>query len=106
MKYIVDGDKVFDTEAEAAEYIADNLDEDMFDDMIDECCGAVEIFNLKYSPSLTLKRIDPIAYNCAFSEWSGSVYSDVNWELERMNDGDVDWFQGFEVEAREEEENV
>lgn len=104
MIYIVDGDKVFDTATDAAQYIADNLDDDMFDDMMDEGCEAVEIFGLKYSPSIVLERVDPIAYRCAFSDWADSVYSDIKYDIERMDDGDADCFYGFEVEVREEEE--
>ena len=40
-----------------------------FDDFLDELCDEVRIGSLTYSPSFVLKRVDPIAYRIAYSEW-------------------------------------
>lgn len=42
MKWIIDG-KEFEDAREAAEYIVDDMSDDVYDDMLDECYGEIEI---------------------------------------------------------------
>lgn len=62
---------------------------DEYDDMLNECNDMVEIGSMAYSPSQVLKSVDPIAYDCGFSEWVDSrdneefeAYQELQSELE------------------------
>ncbi len=47
-----------------------------YDDMLDDCYPEVEIMGLKYSPSVALFRIDPIAYRVGMNDYESSLRSD------------------------------
>lgn len=103
-KWIID-DRWFDDPREAADFIAEHIDEETYDDMLDECYEPVVICGMVYSPSIALYRVDPIAYQVYRSEWEDSVARDIVSELEKMSDGDVDWFCGEDVECIYDEED-
>lgn len=102
MKYIID-DKTFDNANDAANYIAENISEDVYDEMLDECYGEIEICGYSYDASIALYRVDPIAYRCGFSDYTDSLISDIEYELERMDDGDTDTFYDCTVECIDDE---
>lgn len=52
---------------EPKEIEVETISEDQYDDLIDEN-GPIEIMGMKYTASHVLKTIDPIAYNCGFSD--------------------------------------
>ena len=43
--------------------------EEDYDNMLDECYPEVCMGSLSWSPSYVLKELDPIAYNCGFSDF-------------------------------------
>lgn len=47
-----------------------------YDDMLDDCNGDIEIMGMKYCTSRVLREVDPIAYNCGFSDYVSSLYDD------------------------------
>lgn len=47
-----------------------------YDEMIDECAGDVSIFGMTYCASRVLKEVDPIAYNCGFSDYVSQLESE------------------------------
>ena len=51
-----------------------------FDDFINECVEEVVIFGMHYQPAKVLREVDPIAYNCEFSDWESS--QDEEWMCE------------------------
>lgn len=108
MKYIVSADfrqaHEFETASEAAYYITENLGEEPFDEMLDECYEPVKILGYDYSPSLALYRVDEIAYRCAMNDYYDSLSQDIEYDIDRMDDGETETFYGFEVEAVEDEE--
>jgi hypothetical protein len=57
--------------------VEDRYDE--YDDFLDECNETVKIGSLKYSPSYTLKNVDPIAYNCGYSDYTDAY---PQWQCE------------------------
>lgn len=63
------------------EVISDRDLEQQHDDMLDECCDPVKIGTLTYLPSAVLQSVDPVAYNCSFSDWLGTSMDDVVIEL-------------------------
>jgi hypothetical protein len=49
-------------------YIDESNAEQQYDDMLDELYP-VEIGGMSFCASRVLKELDPIAYNCGFSDW-------------------------------------
>lgn len=49
-------------------YIDESDAEQQYDDMLDELYP-VEIGDMSFCASRVLKELDPIAYNCGFSDW-------------------------------------
>ena len=83
------------------EFIIENgVDKEYYNDMLDECYGEVDICSYKWSPSIALERIDPVAYNCGFNDYKDSLYSDLKYELERLTCSEE--FYGYEIEIEEE----
>ena len=80
-------DVICETEQDVRDYIEDFVDEDGYDDSLDEM-GDIEIGCLSYRPSEVLKRVDPIAYRCGYDDWLDSIMSDLVYDLERMDVGD------------------
>ena len=81
------------------------MDDEAYDEMLDECYGQVEIGGLFYSTSLALKEVDPIAYRCGRNDYYDSLREDLECELERMQDGDCDTLYGVELEVVGEEDD-
>jgi hypothetical protein len=48
------------------------LTEEDYNDYLDDCFGTVKIAGLEYLTSRALKELDPIAYDCGFSDWEDS----------------------------------
>lgn len=96
--YKLDNGMTFETAAEAAEFIIETFDDELYDDMLDECYGVVEVCGYTYTASHALYYIDRVAYNCGKNDYYDSIASDIAYELDRMSDGDVDNFYGFEIE--------
>ena len=99
MKFRVDGEvkeaySVYDI-------IESELDENAYDEWLDETCETVTIGSLEYSPSIVLERVDPIAYRCGYSDFLNFLAEDAEYELERYGEANV---CGIEIEAVEEEE--
>jgi hypothetical protein len=45
----------------------------LYDEMLDDCYGEVEICGYKYAASTALKNVDPIAYRVGFSDWIANI---------------------------------
>lgn len=103
MTYLVDGE-TFDNAREAADYIMENCDSELYDEDIDEISGDVQIGSLTYSASHVLKNVDPIAYRCGRSDWEDGEACDIEYELERAETGTTVNFYGFDVEVADDEE--
>ena len=48
--------------------------EEDYDEMLDDCFGPVRVGSLEYSASHVLKKVDPIAYRCGFSDYQEYRY--------------------------------
>ena len=101
-------DKVFYVEFpdDVAQLIIDDLDDDAYDDMLDECYGEVEICGMTYSPSYALYNLDPVAYRCGRDDYYDSFYGDIVYELGRMDYGDTEYFYGYTVELIDDDEET
>jgi hypothetical protein len=49
--------------------LSDSVLEDMFDELLYDCHGDVEICGMRYAASIILFSVDPIAYRCLFNDW-------------------------------------
>ena len=103
MKWLMN-DETYKSAQEVAQEIIDSMDDKYYDEMLDECYGEIDICGIKYSASVALYRVDGIAYNCSRNDYYDSLYSDIVYDLERMDDGEENDFYGFTVEAQEDEE--
>ena len=82
------------TEAEALE---------MYEEMLDDCEGPVELCGMTYSASNVLREIDPVAYRCGFNDYVDSLTDDdifveglTEDEMEPEDDGQPDEAQEWE----------
>ena len=104
MKYIIDETETFTDASAAAQYITDNMDEEEYENMLDECYGEIDVCGYSYSASYALRELDPTAYRCGMADYYDSLSSDIEYDLERADDGDELDFYGFTVECVEDEE--
>ena len=106
MKYIVRRGFIsmeFETAEDAAACISENIPEDVYDEMLDECYRPVEIIGLEYAPSVALRRLDEAAYRCGYSDYCDSLYADILYDIERMDAGDEEEFYRYTVTCEEDE---
>ena len=72
---------------------------EMYEEMLDDCEGPVELCGMTYSASYVLKEIDPTAYRCGFNDYVDSLTDDdifVEGLTESENDGQPDEAQEWE----------
>ena len=85
----------------------DSIDYEEFDQLLDES-GPVEICGIKFDPSRILRELDPIAYNVYSSDWASEELPErraqIEFELDRMYDGEEQDFNGYTVTYHEDEE--
>jgi hypothetical protein len=55
------------------EVLTEHEASEMYDDMLDDCNEEVQVCGMSYNPSRVLKEVDPIAYNCGFSDFCDSL---------------------------------
>ena len=56
--------------------------EELYADMLDECCPSFKCAGIEYAASATLKRVDEVAYDLGMSE-----YVDREWEEHPFRSG-------------------
>jgi hypothetical protein len=54
----------------------------IYDDMLDDCYGMIDVCGYEYDASTALKRIDPIAYNVGFSDYISNCMEEDGYEIE------------------------
>ena len=72
------GKQVYDydyEEGETYEVITEDEATDRFEEMLDEDEWC-KVGGMEFAPSRVLKRLDPIAYNCGFSDYTDSLTYD------------------------------
>lgn len=72
-----------------------------YDDMLDDSSGDINICGCDYSASIALFRVDETAYNVGKNDYQSSVLQDIEYEIERLDDGDSYNNFDIEVECRE-----
>ena len=56
--------------------------EKRFQDWLDEAYGVVTVAGLSYETSSVLPVVDPIAYRCAFADWTSAELEESFYEVE------------------------
>jgi hypothetical protein len=72
---------------------------EMYEEMLDDCEGPVELCGMTYSASHVLREVDPTAYRCGFNDYVDSLTDDdifVEGLTESENDGQPDEAQEWE----------
>ena len=80
------------------EYVDNN-----YDDLINEDNEEYQIGYLTFPASEILKKCDPIAYNCGFSDYESKILEDAQYELENYGSYEING-DTFGIEEEEEEE--
>lgn len=100
VKYLYDGE-MFDDIDEVLDAITDDFDESIYDDMLDDCYGDINICGIDYPASIALYRVDEIAYRCGMNDYIDTILSEISSELESIVEGDTLDMYGVEVEVVE-----
>ena len=70
-------------------YLCDSyLGEEIYNDMLDDCYGYVEIAGIEYATSTAWGQIDPVAYDCGKLDCFDNYYYDIVDELEKLDNGE------------------
>lgn len=99
--YIFNG-KTYENISELMSDIDNEIDiDEHYDDMLDDSFGDINICGCDYSASIALFRVDEITYNVGKYDYQSSVLQDIEYEIERLDDGDGYNNFDIEVECRE-----
>ncbi len=86
--------------------IDDYLDaHSIYDDVLDETYGEIDICGCEYAASVALPRVDECAYNCGRNDYMSGVLEDMKYEIERLSDSETYSNYDIEVECIEEDED-
>ena len=91
----------FDTVGSAATYVAENIPEEAYDEMLDECYEQIDICGIKYAPSVALYRVDRVAYRCGYNDYCDSLYCDMVYDIDKLAAGEKAEFYGYTVTCEE-----
>ena len=69
-------------EEEPQETITEQEAYEQYDQMLDDCWEDVKVCGFEYAPSNALKKLDPIAYRCGFSDFCSMLESEQNITVE------------------------
>jgi len=68
-------------------------DEELFDEMLDECYPEIELGCCSWSPSHVMNELDPTAYRIGVQEHIDSLVEDC-----QLYESDGDYYQVFDIE--------
>ena len=96
----------FEDATSVIDWLRDNveIDEDAYDEMLDDCYPDYNVGYLTVTASEVLKEFDPIAYRIGKDEWLDSELDSVEYELDRCDAGDVTFFYDYNIICLEDEE--
>jgi hypothetical protein len=78
--------------------------EDLFDSMLDDVYGTVEIAGMGYDTSTALKNVDDVAYRCGVNDYIDSLLTDGDYT--ELDDGTLVYTSELDaLEEREDTEN-
>jgi hypothetical protein len=68
--------------------ISERIASEMYDEMLDDCEGPVNLCGMTYSASHVLREVDPTAYRCGFNDYVDSLLDD-NIFVEGLTDDEL-----------------
>jgi DNA repair exonuclease SbcCD ATPase subunit len=81
------------------------IDDEQYDDMLDDVYGEVQIAGCSYSTSYALKKLDPTAYRCGKSDFESGMdnrddpkYQELQEEIEELESNIADLEERIELE--------
>ena len=80
---------------EDAEAAVESYAEDSYDDMLSEVYGEIDICGIEYDAATAFYRVDPIAYNVGLSDYSSSLYGEIEEDVAMEDDEE----EGLEEES-------
>jgi predicted nuclease with TOPRIM domain len=81
------------------------VSDELYDEMLDDCYGEVQIAGLTFSTSYALKELDPTAYDCGKNDYADSLDPSGDPEYQELQErlGDLrDEIAELEAEIEEE----
>lgn len=100
-KYILNGIEMEDIE-DVLNYLADNYDEEYFEEYLNESYPDYKICGMYYPASQILSKCDPIAYNCLLSNYVNSEREAWADGIRCLDNGDTGYICGYDIECIEE----
>ena len=96
-------------EAIDGDEISERVLKDRYKDLINECCGEIEIFGLTYEPADVFESVDEVAFRCGYSDFLGTDESIVEvggkyYESDNIKEA-IDDLEEEEEEEEEETQN-
>ena len=49
---------------------------EMYNEYLNDCNPTIKLCGIEFDPAYALKELDPIAYNCGFSDYCSALESD------------------------------
>ena len=69
--------------------ISEQMASEMYEEMLDDCEGPVELCGMTYSASHVLREVDPTAFRCGFNDYVDSLTDDDIF-VEGLTDSEMD----------------
>lgn len=66
--------------SEFAPYATEYEAIEAYEDMLNDCYGAINICGITYDAGRAFKEVDPIAFRCGFNDWLDEVQQDFEYE--------------------------
>lgn len=93
-------------EAIDGDEISERVLKDRYKDLINECCGEIEIFGLTYEPADVFESVDEVAFRCGYSDFLGTDESIVEIEGKYYESDNIkEAIDDLEEEEEEETQN-
>ena len=105
MRYLVDNDDKPLELDDAVEAVIEAIDQDAFDQYINEVEPEVVLWGNSYAPSEVFKEVDPTGYDTAFSDFCDGQHDYVRGELQALGHMESITPCGVEVESYDEDED-
>lgn len=86
--------------------VEDEIDENSYDDMLDECYDVIKIGNITFLPSQVLKECDEVAYNIGYSEYIDGIVEDYKYELDSNEYLKIGSYEFYYKDENDDEEKI
>lgn len=67
------------------------LADEEYVDHLDECYDDVEVCGYSYGAGRLLKEVDPVAFGCGKSDYESEIKSELEYQLENLDDTAIEF---------------